>query len=350
MPVTINTTDAGGTGIAGYYLSESVTAPTVGGGGWINKPSTFALSATDAVKTVYIWVKDNNGSLSARAQASTRLDTTLPTATLTTAATATAWNIAVTLGGTDAGSGITAWSVVAGSTAPSASSNAWKSVAPTTFQLSSGNGVKTVSAFSRDAAGNVSLAATKTVTMTVPVPSVTISMTSPINYRNNPSLNPITNDPGQTGINGYFVSESGTTPLLTDPGWKPFVNITLSAGDGTKTVYLWVKDNNGSISARASATTLVDTTLPTATLAALTYGGTTTVAVTIGGTDAGSGITAWAVVEGTSAPSWGDPNWVTPVPTSIIVSDGTGIHTVSAFTRDAAGNVSLAATRTVTLP
>ena len=58
----------------------------------------------------------------------------------------------------------------------------------------------------------------------------------------------------------------------------------------------------------------------------------------------GSGITAYAVVEGTSAPDSGSASWVASPPTSIFVSDGDGVKTISAFTRDALGHVSLPAT------
>jgi hypothetical protein len=363
VPVTLNATDTSGTNITGYYLSESPTAPTIGGSTWINKPTTFTLSATDATKTVRAWVKDGNGDISAVATASTMLDTTAPVAaTFTLPSTTSTRNPTFTMTGTDAGSGIAYYAVVATSTAPSSGDSAWKVSAPTTYQLSTGNGVKTLYAFVRDAAGNVSAANTKSTTMTLPAPSVAtfgFTVAGPINFRN-PGLSVTTNDPGGSGISGsagYYVSESATpAPTAASAGWKPAPSITLSAGDGTKTVYLWVKDNNGTVSTTAaSASIVVDTVAPTTTLAALTYAGSTTVSVTIGGADTGgTGIVMWAVVEGISPPTYGDPNWVSSVPTSIIVADSSGVHTVTAFARDAAGNVSAyiinVNSRTVTLP
>lgn len=79
VPVTLSATDAWGTGIAAYYLSESPTPPALSDSGWLGvKPSTFNLSAGEGSKTVYAWVKDRNGTLSPRASAVTRLDTTTP--------------------------------------------------------------------------------------------------------------------------------------------------------------------------------------------------------------------------------------------------------------------------------
>ena len=168
-------------------------------------------------------------------------------------------------------------------------------------------------------------------------------------------------DPGGSGISGsggYFLQESATpVPTAASAGWKPAPVWTLSAGDGTKTLYLWVKDNNGSVStAYASATIVIDTIAPTAVLTIPATSPTTTVSpITVTGTDTGgSGIVAYAVVDGTTAPSYGDPNWIIgSSPTSVVINDGSGAHTVTAFTRDAAGNVSVVNSgnsKTVTLP
>jgi hypothetical protein len=73
-----------------------------------------------------------------------------------------------------------------------------------------------------------------------------------------------TTDPSGTGIAAYMLSESGAEPDLGDPGWvgvKP-TDFTFPAGDGDRTLYGWVVDGNGMISAAVSASTLVDTTAP----------------------------------------------------------------------------------------
>jgi alpha-tubulin suppressor-like RCC1 family protein len=73
-----------------------------------------------------------------------------------------------------------------------------------------------------------------------------------------------TTDPSGTGIAAYMLSESGAEPDLGDPGWvgvKP-TEFTFPSGDGDRSLYGWVVDGNGMISAAASAGTLLDTAAP----------------------------------------------------------------------------------------
>lgn len=67
-----------------------------------------------------------------------------------------------------------------------------------------------------------------------------------------------------------WFSESASTPDRDALGWIPCSlatqNISLSAGDGTKTVYAFAKDQVGNISSADSVTALVDATAPTITL------------------------------------------------------------------------------------
>src|SRR5207249_6758837 len=73
------------------------------------------------------------------------------------------------------------------------------------------------------------------------------------------------------GVTGYYLSTSATAPLATAAGWVAVpatlsysgtVGSTLSAGDGTKTVYAWFKDAAGNVSAAASSAILLDQTAP----------------------------------------------------------------------------------------
>jgi hypothetical protein len=254
------TSDPGGSGVAAYLLSESGSTPAIDHPAWqLSAPATFALSADDGPKTVYAWVKDNNGSISSRFSASTVLDTTAPTVSLSVPALLATPDVALTLGGDGTGSAIAGW----------------------------------------------------------------------------------------------FVSEIGTAPGSGDPGWQPTkpATFTLPAGEGSRTLYAWTKDAAGHVSARATATTLLDTTAPTASLTAPATSPTLAITITVGGSDGtvGSGIAAWAVVEGTAAPATGSAAWVAAAPRTFTLSAGNGGKTVSAFTRDAAGNVSDPATKSVTL-
>jgi hypothetical protein len=97
-------------------------------------------------------------------------------------------------------------------------------------------------------------------------------------------------DANGTGINGWYVSESSTTPGIFDPAWQttPPTSFTLSAGYGAKTVYAWVRDLNGIISPTASATTVLGT--PT----------TTSVTSDVNPSAYGQGVTFTATVSSTA--------------------------------------------------
>jgi DNA-binding beta-propeller fold protein YncE len=71
-----------------------------------------------------------------------------------------------------------------------------------------------------------------------------------------------------SGIAGYYISETPSTPTATTPGWvdvEPIgkfgetVPYTLSPGDGQKTIYAWFKDGGGNISAPGNNAILLNT-------------------------------------------------------------------------------------------
>lgn len=53
-------------GITGYYLNETGTNPAIGDGGWVGTAPTSYTFSTDGSKTLYGWVKDSAGNISAR--------------------------------------------------------------------------------------------------------------------------------------------------------------------------------------------------------------------------------------------------------------------------------------------
>jgi hypothetical protein len=63
-------------------------------------------------------------------------------------------------------------------------------------------------------------------------------------------------------VTGYYISETSTTPSATAPDWTSVTSTTsysadvpfgLSSGDGTKTIYVWFKDDAGNVSAPGTA-------------------------------------------------------------------------------------------------
>lgn len=72
-----------------------------------------------------------------------------------------------------------------------------------------------------------------------------------------------------TGVTGYFAAETAAAPASTDAGWivisasasySADVSYALSAGTGTKTVYVWFKDAAGNVSNYMSDSIIVSNT------------------------------------------------------------------------------------------
>jgi len=343
VAISLDATDGANVGIAGYIVKESSTPPVASATGWKIKPSTFVLSSGQGAKTVYAWVKDSNGTVSGSDSATTILDTTAPTATLTITTVAPATRRTINLsavGNAGGGSPIVQYALVNGTGAPGGAD--WKNAPPTTFQLSAGNATKTVSLYVKDAAGNVSVATSKTIVMTIPAPTLTLNVV-PANTKNlKVNIAVDTSDPGATGLAGYYLSSTNSTPTATQSGWKSVTtNFDLTGPDGVKTVYGWVKDNNGSVSAVSSDTVRLDTTVPAATITVSNNATVNvSVAITAAADTGGSGVVGYALVIGTTPPDVSDALAWSGTMAGATVNLGVAVQTVTGFVKDAAGNVS----------
>lgn len=361
VTVKLTPNDAGGNGIKGYFLDDEDSDPGPGANGWTVAPTKFTFTGAKGERTIYAWVKDNNNSVSPVATDTTFWDGGDPTATLTITSPNPTTNRTVSLTATATdpdvadgvdGSGVTGYMLVEGDDpdAPLPNSSAWKASAPTSFKLSLGNGTKTLNLYVRDAAGNVSEPSTQTIALGVAAPTVTAFLLADYSNKLKVDVKKITaSDPGAAGIAGYFLLESATppasAPTASQPGWIIYpANKVVSAGDGTKTVYAWVKDKNGTVSTTyASDSVVLDMTKPVATLTVVG------VAMTVTGSDATSGVAKYALVLGTTAPSATSSLWKTD-PNTLSVTLATGSNTVSAFVMDNAGNISDPDTETVVKP
>ena len=156
------------------------------------------------------------------------------------------------------------------------------------------------------------------------------------------------------GINGYFLSESAESPAAEH--FTPVAGVTrlqarlefqLSTGDGRKTVYAWLRDANGNISAPVSATIELDTTPPPPPVVTGWWD-----------TAAGTARWAWSSADGAGrfryklndavleegATDTRDESYRPPVPL------GGGRHTLYVQERDEAGHWSATAAATVDIP
>ena len=335
VPVDLTFTDGASAGLAGYVLKETNSTPAASAT-WSQTPTSFKLSNTQGSHTVYAWVKDKAGNISAMDSATTTFDNIAPTASLTisTASPTTDRDILVTGSGNAlGGSPIVKYAVVDGTTAPTLASE-WKDTMPAGLTLKVGNGVHNVSLFVKDAAGNVSAANTKQITVTPPKPTVVFKVTQrTVTSSTSVPISITTTDPSGTGIKGYFLSSTDVSGTLTaaTAGWKLVTTtFTIPTGDGLKTIYVWVKDGNNSVSTAASVQVRLDTTIPVATLTVTGSPGASPV-VTVSGTDtSGSGIKAYAITLTNTQPDKDDTLawYATATDASNALSLATGTQTV----------------------
>jgi hypothetical protein len=305
-------------GIAAYYASETSSAPSATATGWVDVTKTNSLSSTVSVtltspgaagsytKTVYLWLKDGAGNVSSSFSDSITLivdDTTAPTnpsISINSGDTSTSNTIVgLSISASD-NIGVTAFYTSETSSTPSSSASGWTSVASSTsysatvsFTLSgassAGNHSRTVYVWFKDAAGNVSASASDSITLvvsdTTDPSSPTININSGASSTSNTVVSLALSATDNVGITAYFASESSSTPASSDSGWNSVtsstsysatVSFTLSgassAGNHSRTVYVWFKDAAGNVSASASdGITLVITTPPTSTSIAFQY-------------------------------------------------------------------------------
>jgi len=170
------------------------------------------------------------------------------------------------------------------------------------------------------------------------------------------------------GVTGYYISETSTTPSATAPGWTSVtsaisysanVSFILSSGDGTKTIYVWFKDDVGNVSAPGTASITLDTTAPS-NVSVMINGGaastaSTTVELSIAAID-NAGVTGYYISETSTTPSATASGWTSVTSTisysanvSFILSSGDGTKTIYVWFKDDVGNVSAPATASITL-
>lgn len=355
--ISVKATAGANTTVAGFFLKVTATndapdAPGAGANGWKIKPTVVLLPST-GTWYVWAWAKDDNGSVSALpASDVVTFDNTAPLVAFefdelengsdvdTTLDRSVAWD---GLTDADGGSPVTHWALKNGTAVPAASE--WKTIAtalPDPWTLTVGSGSKTVTLWAKDAAGNIGSDADEII-LTLPAPTMTVNMPPYSRTLKVTGISKTKVDTASAGIAGYFFSETNSAPTAGQAGWKVSpTEYTFSAGEGNRTLYAWVKDNNGTVSTSpATDVVFIDTVKPTATIA---YAATV---FTVGGSDGlGSGITHYAVIRTASgtipaAPISSSTLWKSASAAALAtITLQSGDNQVTVFTRDAAGNVS----------
>ena len=141
-----------------------------------------------------------------------------------------------------------------------------------------------------------------------------------------------TDNVGGSGVRDIkYTINAGTT--ITAAGST--TNVVRST-DGIATLAYWATDNSGNVSPAGSMTVRVDKTAPVTTLTATP--GATSTSVVVSGTDATSGVSGtFYSVDGAPAVAYSGP-----------ITLDNGVHTVTAYSTDIAGNTE--AVKTLSLP
>jgi alpha-tubulin suppressor-like RCC1 family protein len=330
VPVTNFEASDKGSSVTGYAVTTTNVAPTALM--WKPTPPTSISVTSPGVKTLYAWVKDAVGNISAPFTATVNIDTTAPAVTFTVSKAANSLTVPISLSATDAG-GIAGYMVKESATAPLTDDPGWSATAPATFTLSAG-GTKTIYAWAKDPMGNVSVAKSATVTIdNVPPTVTTFTVKSPAGVKV-----PITAFTGtdNMGIGGYLVTETPNVPV--NAVWsnvKPLTYTATTSGD--KTLYGWVRDTAGNVCAAAkTATTTVDVVAPTVNFSAPPLLKTMTIPVTFSATD-NQAVTGYQITTSQTAPTV----WRTTPPTIFTVASS-GVKTLYAWAKDTVGNTSYA--------
>jgi len=337
--------------VSEYLITESSTPPSSGAAGWsASKPTTFTV-ASQGSHTLYPWVKDTVGNISAifGSPRTVSVDTTVPTVTAFSApASSSSLNIPINTFTASDNVGVTGYLITESSTPPSSGAAGWSASKPTTFTVA-GQGVHTLYPWAKDAAGYVSSVygspASVDVNTTIPdttAPSVDgFTVVSP-----SASLDISINSfdaSDNMAVTDYLITESYNQPASSDSGWSASVPTTYTvASDGVYTLYPWAKDAAGNVSPiyGSPASVTVDTTVPTVDSFAVTSPSSDlNIPVTAFAVSDTNGVTGYLITESSTQPATSDSGWSASAPTTYTVTSD-GDYTLYPWAKDAAGNIS----------
>ena len=217
--------------------------------------------------STYNWAITDGGLFSS--------DSIAPTGSITinnNAVYANSGSMTFNLSATDA-VGVTGYYIAQDPTVPTISTPGWVAVTPTTnfsanpvLNIGVTNGVRTMNVWYKDAAGNISTTYSDSIILdtTFPTGSIVINGNAASTNSTASTLTLTCSDTGsgcgQMQFSNDNVTYSAFETFATTKAWS------LSAGDGTKTVYLKLKDVAGNISPTYSDTIVLATIAPDTTI------------------------------------------------------------------------------------
>ncbi len=238
---------------------------------------------------------------------------------------------------------------------------------PKSWTLTAGDGLKTVYAQWRDASGNWSAVSSDTIIYdsVALVGSVTIDDGAAFTNEIGVSLDVTATDAG-SGVDNVRIANVGTLDVdgvlngagATTSAYSTPKAWNVTAGNGTKTVYVQWQDGNGVWSAVQSDTIDLDTTDPAGTVSingGAAKSGSSTVSVAVAATDNASGVTQVRMANSSSVDGNGVLNgagattsaYSTPKTWTLVAGEGS--KTVYVQWQDGAGNWSAVASDAITV-
>lgn len=346
------------TGVSSYVVTTSSATPSATAP-WSSVNPVYYYGAVTGPLTLYPWVKDVAGNISAPKSFSINVDFTPPIVT-SFAVPSFVDGLTVPISSFTATDniGVTGYLVNKG-TKPSASDAGWTATPPTGYTASS-DGFFYLYPWVKDAAGNVSSMGSRVACQTVAPSNPTVTsfiLTAGTGGLLTVSMSAI--DDTST-IDGYQITTSSTAPLASGTGWAltPPTAYTTTVS-GSQTLYAWVKDAAGHVSPAKTATITVDADKPlissvtpgTAT-AFYTTGSvlpTVQVPITVAAAD-NVGITGYAILKYNFAPTLSSASWSATAPSSVTFQPGSASsQTFYLWAKDAAGNISAVYTLPLTV-
>jgi hypothetical protein len=244
VPVTLTAVDD--TGVAAYLVKESSTIPSLGDAAWSGSVPTSYTFGSSGTKTLYAWVMDAAGNLSASKSA---------TVSVTIVVAPTTYTLTYTAGPDGSITGTSPQSVIAGSSGTSVTAVANTGYHFVNWSDGSTANPRTDTNISSDITVTASFAQNTTSGGDVTAPVVTV-FTIPSTSTSTTVAITAFSATDNVGVTGYLVSESSTVPLVTSTQWKssPLTSYTFKSSNGAKTLYAWAKDAAGNVSAAKTAT------------------------------------------------------------------------------------------------
>jgi len=219
------------------------------------------------------------------------------------------------------------------------------------------NDANVLSCRAYDAAGNVGISSSISVTVNNALPDIMTpvisSFTLPATATSLTVAISSLAAADNVGVTGYRVSENATAPVAGAVGWLASAPTSFTfATAGSRTAYVWAKDAAGNVSASRSAAvaiTLPDVTAPLVSSFTLPATATNrTVAITSFTATDNIRVAGYLVSESSTTPAAGSAKWLASAPTSFTFA-GSGSRTAYAWVKDAAGNISARRSATVSI-